>query len=94
MSSPSEPSGAAAEQRAAENLAPGKPIDGGGDPHPRIVVAPGPQGAAGSWQFACDACGEQALAEARDDARVLAERHRAEVHGGAGSIDITSIGAV
>ena len=74
------------------------PPEGSGDSpretRPRIVVAPGPQGAVGSWRYLYDGCGEQALAEARDDARVLAERHRTEAHGGAGSIDITIIGAV
>ena len=94
MSGPAETPGEAAEQRAAKNLAPEASSETPGDAHPRIVVAPGPQGAAGSWQYLCEGCGEQALAEARDDARVLAERHRAEAHGGTGSIDVTHIGAV
>ena len=64
------------------------------DPLPRIVVAPGPEGAVISWQYRCEECDEQELVAARDEARELAERHRAGVHGGVGSIDITSIGAV
>jgi len=64
------------------------------DPHPRIVVAPGPEGAVVSWQYRCEQCDEQELVAAREEARVLAERHRAEAHGGAGSIDVTTIGAV
>ena len=67
---------------------------GEADPHPHIVVAPGPEGAAVSWQYRCEQCDEQELVAAREEARVLAERHRAEAHGGAGSIDVTTIGAV
>jgi hypothetical protein len=69
-------------------------VAGEPDPHPHIVVAPGPEGAAVSWQYRCGECDEQELAAARDEARELAERHNADVHGGVGSIDITSIGAV
>ena len=64
------------------------------DRHPHIVVAPGPEGAAVSWQYRCEECGEQELTAAREQARELAERHNADAHGGVGSIDITSIGAV
>ena len=64
------------------------------DPHPTIVVAPGPEGAAVSWQFRCDGCGAQELAEAQQQARELADRHNADAHGGAGSIGTTPIGAV
>jgi hypothetical protein len=63
-------------------------------PHPHIVVAPGPEGAAVSWQYRCDGCGEQQLVATVDEARELADRHNADRHGGAGSIDVTSIGAV
>lgn len=64
------------------------------DPHPHIVVAPGPEGAAVSWQYRCDECDEQQLVAALEEARELAERHIADTHGGTGSIDITTIGAV
>ena len=94
MSSSADSTGAAAEQRAAENLGPGTPTGSGDDRHPRIVVAPGPQGAAGPWQYLCEGCGEQALSEGRDDAQALAQRHRSDAHGGTGSIDVTPIGAV
>jgi hypothetical protein len=69
-------------------------VAGEPDPHPHIVVAPGAEGAAMSWQYRCEQCGEQQLVAAREEARELAERHRDDVHGGVGSIDITSIGAV
>ena len=64
------------------------------DPHPTIVVAPGPEGAAVSWQFRCDACDAQELAAAQQQARELADRHNTDAHGGAGTISLTSIGAV
>lgn len=64
------------------------------DPHPHIVVAPGPEGAAVSWQYRCDECDEQQLVAALEEARELAERHNADAHGGIGSIEITTIGAV
>lgn len=67
---------------------------GDAGPSPHIVVAPGPEGAAVSWQYRCDACGEQQLATGVEEARELADRHNADAHGGAGSIDVTSIGAV
>jgi len=69
-------------------------VAGAPDPHPHIVVAPGPEGAPVSWQYRCEVCDEQELAAAREEAVELAERHNADAHGGAGSIDITSIGAV
>jgi hypothetical protein len=97
MTGPTGDPGDAGQRAAAENLTPEgdpDPADRAGDPQPRIVVAPGPQGAAGPWQYRCEGCGEQAPAEGRDDARDLAGRHRAEAHGGNGSIDVTHIGAV
>jgi hypothetical protein len=69
-------------------------VAGEPDPNPHIVVAPGPEGAVVSWQYRCEECGEQELVAAGEEARALAERHRADVHGGVGSIDVTSIGAV
>jgi|tagenome__1003787_1003787.scaffolds.fasta_scaffold20981684_3 hypothetical protein len=67
---------------------------GPADPHPHIIVAPGPEGAAVSWQYRCEQCGAQELADAREQAHQLAERHNADAHGGAGEVSLTSIGAV
>jgi len=64
------------------------------DEHPTIVVAPGPEGAAVSWQFRCDGCGAQELTDGLEQARELADRHNADAHGGGGTISLTSIGAV
>jgi ketol-acid reductoisomerase len=62
------------------------------DPYPTIVVAPGSEGAAVSWQFRSD-CGVQELAAAQQQARV-ADRHDTVAHGGAGTVSRSSIGAV
>jgi hypothetical protein len=64
------------------------------DPHPTIVVAPGPEGAAVSWQFRCDGCGAQEVTDELEQARGLADRHNTDAHGGTGTISLTSIGAV
>ena len=69
-------------------------MTGPADPHPHIVVAPGPEGAVVSWQYRCEECGAQELADARERAHELAEQHNAAAHGGAGTISLTHIGAV
>ena len=67
---------------------------GPADPHPHIIVAPGPEGAAVSWQYRCEECGAQEPADTPERARALAEEHDADAHGGSGEIGLTSIGAV
>jgi len=69
-------------------------MTGPADPHPHIIVAPGPEGAAVSWQYRCEQCGAQELADARERAQELAEQHNADAHGGSGEISLAHIGAV
>jgi hypothetical protein len=69
-------------------------MGGSTDPHPHIIVAPGPDGSAVSWQHHCQECGEQELAGAREQGRELAERHNTDAHGGSGEVSLTHIGAV
>ena len=69
-------------------------MTGPADPRPHILVAPGPEGAAVSWQYRCEQCGSQEPAEAREQAQELAERHNADTHGGTGEASSTPIGAV
>ena len=64
----------------------------GSDPH--ITVAPGPEGAAVSWQYHCEQCDAQELTDSPERARALAEQHNTDAHGGAGEVDLASIGAV
>ena len=63
-------------------------------PGPHIIVAPGPEGAAVSWQYRREQCGSQEVTDDAERARELAEQHNADAHGGSGEVNPASIGAV
>jgi hypothetical protein len=58
---------------------------------PRVVVSPGPQGPAASWQYRCDGCGDQFMG---DDEHAVFERangHLRDAHDGSGHVEVVRI---